>query len=424
MANSPKKINALVIDQSKMSVRSAERILRSIADFEVVDIDNFRDAVKLIAANPPHLILAEWKINDLTVLEFLQVLKSRNAWTRIPVIVYASRQFLASAQKAMELGAYKVFPFPLEESLIRSALERFLPKKTVSTEQLIPESETKLLRQRINRIQQTASLPTLVPKILKVSNDPSSSAKTLGQVIKQDQSLTAKILKIVNSAFYGLYRKVGNVDHAIVILGFDEIRNLSTAACLIKAHEGIPSQFFQPSEFWAHSLCTAYVAKALSAKRPDLNTEDAFVIGLLHDYGKVILFQFFNTLFREVLALAAGKKQPLNKICDEHLTINHAEIGGIIAENWKLPGPLAKAVRFHHAPATAHRHEYNIHLAHLANALTHKFGIGASGNPVPDEPSPESLKIFGFEGVDLQEVWDSLNVDMDTIHGFMEISSE
>lgn len=406
-----------------MSVRSNERILRNIADFEIASIDNFRDAVKHIAAHPPHLILAEWKINDLTVLEFLQVLRSRKAWLKIPVIVYASRQYLSQAQRALELGAYKVFPFPLEEESVKNSLMRFLPKKTISTESVIPEDEVKNLRQRINRIQQTAALPTLVPKILKVSNDPLSSAKNLGQVIKLDQSLTAKILKIVNSAFYGLYRKVGNVDHAIVILGFDEIRNISTAACLIKAHEGIPCQFFQPNEFWTHSLCTAYVARALSTKRPDLNTEDAFVIGLLHDYGKVILFQFFNTLFREVLALAVSKTKPLHQVASEYLGINHAEIGGIIAENWKLPAHLVKAVQFHHTPAAAHRHEYNIHLAHLANALSHKFGIGASGNPVPDEPYPESLKIFGFEGMSVGEVWDSLEIDLDAIKGFLDISS-
>jgi len=286
---------------------------------------------------------------------------------------------------------------------------------------ILPETKRQTILTELERIQHTASLPAIIPRILQISSDPNSNAKQLGEVIKQDQSLTAKILRIVNSAFFGLYRKVGNIDHAIVILGFEEVRNISIAACLIKAHQGKKTEFFDQNEFWLHSLSTAYISKTLSDLKKDMNTEDAFVTGLLHDYGKVILNQFFNDFFTEIIEIAYETNLPIQTVAQKYLNIDHAEIGGIITENWKLPVRLVKAVTLHHNPQQAQQYEYDIHLAHISNCLAHKFGIGNSGNPIHDRLSQESMHIFGFEGVELEVIWKKLNIDLNKIREFIYI---
>lgn len=286
----------------------------------------------------------------------------------------------------------------------------------------IPENRRQTILAELNQIQHTASLPVIVPRILEVSSDPDSSARNLGEVIKHDQSLTAKILRIVNSAFYGLYRKVGNINHAIVILGFEEIRNISIAACLIKSFKDTKTKYFNQNEFWNHSLCTAYISKALADLKQNLNKEDAFVTGLLHDYGKVILYQFFNAYFTEIIQIAHKKNVPLQKIEREYLNIDHAEIGGIVCENWRLPVKLVKAVSLHHDPSAAIRNDYDTHLAHISNCLEHKFGIGNSGNPVKEELNAESMQIFGLTGIEDETLWESLNINLNRVQGIISIS--
>jgi putative nucleotidyltransferase with HDIG domain len=267
------------------------------------------------------------------------------------------------------------------------------------------------IRAQLPGIDKLAPLPLMVRTVMEIINDPHSSARSLSDVIKRDQSLTAKILQIVNSAYYGFYREIGNIDHAVVILGFNEITNITLAACIIQTYRNGQNPYFSREQFWTHTLGAAYVARGLRAYIPEIISKDAFVIGLLHDIGKVVLDQHFKEGFIRALEMAADQKRSLHEVCRELLDIDHAEIGGEVAEKWNLPVPLVNAIRGHHMPGLAGQNDYCVHLAHLANYFAHRLGIGASGNPAPDEPHPESLKVFGFDGKDLDAVWGSLNID-------------
>ena len=275
------------------------------------------------------------------------------------------------------------------------------------------------IRSEIVQISKLAPLPKIVKQIFEVTSDPSSSARDLSMLIIKDQSLTAKILKIINSAYYGFNRKIGNVNHAIVILGFDEIKSITMALCLMKYYPVEQSRLFNREDFWRHSIGTAHIARALSSLRMELNCEDAYVIGLLHDFGKVILDQFFPDIFRNVLEIAAAKKQPLHEALKENIGIDHAEIGGLIAEYWQLPVPLSNAIRMHHRPQDVEETDYFVHLAHLANYFCHHNNIGSSGNPKPDEPCEGSLKALGLENQDLEQVWVFLNIGAQKINLFL-----
>lgn len=310
-------------------------------------------------------------------------------------------------------GAAAVLAKPVNRKL----LEKFLLDMTAN----VPGAPTtpEDIENRLKTIDRLAPLPALVGQVLAVAGDPDSTARDLSGIIQADQSLTAKILQIVNSAYYGFYREIGNIDHAVVILGFDEVVNLTLAACLIQTFRDDHDPRFDLGQFWLHSLAAAHIAKALRAYIPEVIPKDAFVVGLLHDLGKVVLYQYFRDLFLKGVTAAAQANRRLNDASAELGVPDHAEVGAKVADAWNLPRPLVKAIRLHHQPERAESQDWTVHLAHLANFFAHLRHIGASGNPVPDAPHPASLKLFGFDTQDLDSVWLSLNVDVEGIQAML-----
>lgn len=264
----------------------------------------------------------------------------------------------------------------------------------------------------MNRITKLTPLPTLVQSVLEISSNPKSSAAQLAEVIKKDMTLTARILKIVNSAYFGFHRQIGNVNHAIVILGFEEIRNISLAACFMESFSWKDDSLFNWHEFWVHSLGVAFTARALSKLTKKMNTEDAFVVSLLHDFEKVILEQHFSKDFYMVFKKANKEQVALHVACRELLDIDHAELGGIVAEHWQLPANLINAIEFHHDPTMASNDDYGVYIVDIANFFCHKYEVGASGNPSPMPPIQKSLDTLGVADSELEEIWNDLAIDI------------
>ncbi|NQU06205.1 MAG: HDOD domain-containing protein [Calditrichaeota bacterium] len=267
------------------------------------------------------------------------------------------------------------------------------------------------LKSKLMQFDQLVPLPSIMKNILDLTEDPNVSVREIAEEIKKDQALTAKILKIVNSAYYGFYREIGNVDHAIVVLGIDEIVNISQAICLMQYQIKDIGNFFNCRKFWIHTIGTAYIARALSRYTPGILSKDAFVIGLLHDFGKAVMNQHFHNAFSKVMLKAMASGGHICEVCQEEAGVDHAEVGALVAENWNLPVQLVVAIRLHHNPEKSNGNSNAVHIAHLANALCHKYKIGESGNAFPDEPSEVSLKALGIEDQDLDELWESLDID-------------
>jgi putative nucleotidyltransferase with HDIG domain len=336
-------------------------------------------------------------------------------------VLIISNQDRDAIDQALSAGVNEILLRPVERERLSQTLDMLIKDTVDSTSEKI---ELKMrfhrvkredIRPLVKRIQNLAPLPTLAHSILTIGNDPSSSAADLRNEIEKDQSLTARILKTVNSAYYGFHRKIGNVDRAIVILGFDEIINLTLAACIIEDYQS-PDSNFDRQKFWIHSLGSAYIARELAQKLTSCDAKDAFVLGLLHDFGKVILDQRFKSLFEQILMVAREADTPLHEVEFEVANIDHAEIGGLVAESWRLPVPLVKAIQYHHNPDLSKGvHPQEIAIAHLANYYAHLHAIGNSGNPKPGKPHPSALLALGITESGLNEVWNSLNLKIDAL---------
>ncbi len=252
--------------------------------------------------------------------------------------------------------------------------------------------------EQIQRIVEDGrDLPTLSVVVTRVSEmvrDPRVSAAAVGRVISEDQALTAKVLKLVNSSFYGFPQRVNSVTRAIVILGFNRVRNLTLTASVLGA---LPARHgaFSVASFWAHSVATAIASDSLAKiLRLPAEAEDAFVSGLLHDIGKLMTIHFFKEEFEAVMKTVVEKNCLVVEAEQETIGTTHAHIGGWLSQRWNFPESIAASVRMHHQPDLSHQHRRLVMIVHVADILARALGLGSGGDmriPVVDEASWREL---------------------------------
>jgi putative nucleotidyltransferase with HDIG domain len=240
-------------------------------------------------------------------------------------------------------------------------------------------------KKRLAQIKEISTLPHVMTKIMEIITDENSSAIDLAEEIAKDASLTAKILKMVNSAYYGFYREIAKVSDAVVVLGFNEIRRISLAISVIEIF-GSQSED-RRLEFWNHSFTCAAMSDIL-AKKYSLQEHGAFTAGLLHDIGKSILDQYFNDMFMEVREHMQEHSMSAHEAEQALYGFDHADIGYWLSERWNLPVTLGEAIRCHHRPESAVELPELAQTVHLADKLTIEFTREKAGL-APETPDAE-----------------------------------
>jgi len=209
------------------------------------------------------------------------------------------------------------------------------------------------LEKLIDRSGKLGSLPAIVYRVFDVMDDPKSTASQIGRVINEDPAFTARLLKLVNSPFYGFTRKIDTVYRAVALIGHKELRSVVVAASAIKAFDGIPSELVSMPVFWKRSLTTAVVARVLAAFKREKEIERYFIAGLLHDIGSLLLYLQLPEEMVQVLHQHQSDGIALIKAEKIVLGYDHAEVGGALLKKWNLPPLTCAAVRFHPAPEKA-----------------------------------------------------------------------
>ena len=204
--------------------------------------------------------------------------------------------------------------------------------------------------QQIDRIRELPTLPAIVLKVNQMLQDLETTADQLRQVIETDQAMTAKILKLVNSSFYGFKSTISSIKTAVVILGFNTIQHAVVSLSVMKSFALLKNlKRLNIQDFWRHSLAVAIISKYLADHSDKTLSSDCFTAGLLHDIGKLILAEYFPEHFEKIWLTTVESAISFVEAEKMENIENHAEIGAYLAEKWLLPQPLVDAIRHHHS---------------------------------------------------------------------------
>ncbi len=264
-----------------------------------------------------------------------------------------------------------------------------------------------IVQDAIQEISHIATLPEVTMKIIQLVEDPDSTAQDLNQVISNDPALGARILKVVNSAFYGLPGQIGSINRAIVLLGLNAVKNIAIAASLAKLFRGgkiCPN--FDARDLWNQSIAAA-TATRLLAKQVGLGLPDeAFLAGLIHDIGIMVEIQARRTQFVEVMALLDKNPQlTLREAENQVLGASHEEFGAALCKLWKFPASFAYVTGFHHHPEDLpEQHRTLTSLVHVADAITAKLDIGFTRGIEHPEISPAVLDALKLTPAQVDEI--------------------
>jgi HD-like signal output (HDOD) protein len=209
------------------------------------------------------------------------------------------------------------------------------------------------IQERVKTIIQLPALPTLALEVVEMVDNPKTSAQQLGRLISADSALTGKVLKIANSPFYGFPKKISTVDFAIIVLGFDALKEIVISIALVSTLQRKTDTYFNTQLFWDHSISTGVIARRLARDIGYRVTGEVFVAGLLHDMGISVLNKYFSSEFHRIIDIARDSELSFHDAEESVLGVTHAEIGGWLGERWNLPDHLVEAIKFHHQPAKA-----------------------------------------------------------------------
>ena len=267
----------------------------------------------------------------------------------------------------------------------------------------------------IDKVQKLPTLPTVANKVTKLMKDPTCTAIKVSELINKDQSITTRVLRLVNSVYYSLCTEVTNVKHAVALLGFRVISQMVISIAVFDIFKGEDGNEFDREGFWKHSIGCAVISQMIAQRVKYHRVDDCFTAGLLHDIGKVVLDQYLHEEMVKVIQLVQEKGISFVDAEKEVMGLNHADIGGRVTANWNIPPNIVVAVRHHHQ-ATNEREDTKlsqdliVDIVRLSDVICKRERIGYTGDAtIPD---------LG------RELWERLNIDQQSIDKVIESCGE
>ncbi len=262
-------------------------------------------------------------------------------------------------------------------------------------------SKKKVAIQLISQVNEFPPLPAVVNRILQVTADPESSIDKLARIVEAEVGLSASIIKLANSPFFGLSREVSSIPHALAVLGMEEVRNMVLAKAMFNTFSDFRDKGERVNSLWTHSFYTALAAKTIGEK---MGRDDSglFVAGLIHDIGKMVIFLAFSA---ESLLKIYGETEKLDDTNQEisFLGLNHEDLGRLLVKSWLFPESLQMAVGYHHSPESAPSHQTYPLVVRLADTLALLNVVGIEGQegaslclPFVDPPLSDLFANYGL----------------------------
>ena len=250
----------------------------------------------------------------------------------------------------------------------------------------------------VSQVDNLKPLPSSITRALKMMDDPEASFDQLVSILQVDQALTVRILKQANSAYYGFRAPASTLQEGIIRLGMRRLKNiLLTLSFSSTLGRRLAGYNLGHGDLWRHSVAVAMVAQRLAERVHYANVDEAYVAGLLHDLGKLVLDQHFKIDWTQVLEAGREFQLSLIDVEEKLFEMNHAQVGGELAQRWELPVELIDAIAYHHMPVMAKTAAKLTAIVHIADILALRLGIGLTDEAFLPEPQESALTLLNLK---------------------------
>lgn len=270
----------------------------------------------------------------------------------------------------------------------------------------------------LSKLQDFPTLPVVAMRINELINDPNSSSSDIAEVLKKDQVITAKVLRLVNSSYYAIPGGVTDCQRALAFLGFNTLAQLVLSLSIFSVFSNIDGEDFSMLSFWKHALSTAVCSEILAKRLKYKKPEEAFTCGLLHDIGKLVLNEIDPARFKSIIQETKARSCTFTEVEKERDLPGHTYLGEVIATKWGLPQVIRLAIRYHHQDVSQLDSVLSsakpvIQMVRLANTICVKNQIGKSGDCSPGIITPEMLAPLKLSEKDIPGIEEQLAKDME-----------
>ena len=282
------------------------------------------------------------------------------------------------------------------------------------------------LKQIISNIRNLPTPPIVFEQIQKVLNNPDTSVADVAAILSEDPAMSVKVLKLTNSAFYGLSREIDSVNHAVMIIGLEAVKNLVLSASVLSMFKANKDNKEYHERFWRHSLASALAARVIARDYQGgkaFNPDPAFSTGLIHDIGKMIICCFMPNEHTQVMEYM--ESHPESTEMEAEIAIigfNHAQLGRQLAITWKLPDRLGDAIGYHHNPSMENNSDNFAFLINLADYVAHNGQPSDVDNMASAKLDPATLGFFGIDEDYIEKLKSRLIEEYMKAETFMKIA--
>jgi HD-like signal output (HDOD) protein len=341
--NDQTKKRILFVDDEPMVLKGLQRTLRKMrAEWEMVFADSSKQALDILAAEPFDVIVSDLKMPEMDGEQLLAEVKNKHP--QVVRIILSGHVEQETTFKSFQL-AHQSLSKPCEAEILKQTLNQLFAVRSLL--------EDESIKRIVSQTETLPSLPKVYTEVIGELQSADPSIKKVGEIISSDMGMTAKILQIVNSAFFGLVRKIGNPREAVMLLGTETIKALVLSVKIFSEFNQKKYGWFDFDHLFNHSLSVSMFTQTIS-KEEHLDAHlvnNALMAGMFHDLGKLILVTNFQEPYRQILTEARETGQDLWHMENEIFGTSHAEIGAYLMGLWGLEYPIIEAIAFHHCPA-------------------------------------------------------------------------